>query len=92
MPEKLVKVMGAFMEIGWLMPLVGIAEIIGGVLFIIPRTRALGALIIVPVMFGILLTHIVQDTSALPIALILCTILIWVIYENREKYLPLIKQ
>jgi uncharacterized membrane protein YphA (DoxX/SURF4 family) len=38
MPESMMKVMGAFMTIGWLLPLVGLAEIVGGVLFIIPGT------------------------------------------------------
>ena len=91
MPEKLLKAMGAFMEIGWLMPLVGAAEVLGGVLIIFTKTRALGALIIFPVMVGILLTNIVQSTSGLPIALVLSAILIWIMYENRKKYLPLIK-
>jgi uncharacterized membrane protein YphA (DoxX/SURF4 family) len=89
--EKMLKAFGAFTEIGWLMPLVGIAELIGGVLIILPKTRALGALIILPVMVGIFLTNIVQDKTGLPIALILAAILGWVIYENREKYLPMIK-
>lgn len=48
MPENMMKHMGAFMEIGWLMPLIAVAEIIGGVLFIIPKYRALGAIIIFP--------------------------------------------
>ena len=91
MPEKMQKAMAAFMEIGWLMPLVGAAEVVGGVLIIFPKTRALGALIIFPIMVGILLTNIVQSTSGLPIALILSAILVWIMYENREKYLPLIK-
>src|SRR4051812_45964913 len=34
LPEKMVKAMRAFVEIGWLMPLIGVAEIAGG-LFII---------------------------------------------------------
>ena len=92
MPEKMAKAMSAFMEIGWLMPLVGITEIVGGILIVIPKTRAIGALIILPVMVGILLTNMVQDTSGLPIALILSAILLWVIFENKEKYLLLIKQ
>jgi uncharacterized membrane protein YphA (DoxX/SURF4 family) len=91
MPEKMLKAFGAFMEIGWLMPLVGIAEFIGGLLIIIPRTRALGALIVFPVMVGIFLTNIVQDTSGLPMVIILGAILVWVMYENREKYSPLFK-
>ncbi len=91
MPEKMVKAFGAFMEIGWLLPLVGLAEIIGGIFLIIPRTRALGAIIIFPIMVGILLTHIFQDQTGLPIAITLAAILIWVMFENRAKYFSLIK-
>jgi uncharacterized membrane protein YphA (DoxX/SURF4 family) len=88
--EKMLKAFNAFMEIGWLMPLIGFAELIGGLLIIIPRTRALGALIIFPVMVGIFFTNIVQDQSGLPIVLIFGAILAWIMYENREKYLPII--
>jgi len=91
MPENVMKVMNAFMEIGWLMPLVAVAEIVGGVLFITNKYRALGAIIIFPVMIGILLTHIVNIPSGLPMALILLAINLWVIIENREKYLPMIR-
>ncbi|MDB5202974.1 MAG: DoxX family protein [Ferruginibacter sp.] len=90
MPEKMMKAFAAFTEIGWLMPLVGLAEIVGGLLIIFPRTRALGALIIFPVWVGILLTNIYQDTSGLPIALGFGLILLWIMYENRHKYFPLI--
>ena len=92
LPEKMMKAFLAFKEIGWLMPLVGIAEIVGGLLIIIPRTRALGALIIFPVMVGIVLTNVVQDQSGLPIAGIFSAILVWIIIDNKEKYLPLVKQ
>ena len=91
MPENMLKVMNAFMEIGWLMPLVAIAEIVGGILIIIPKYRALGAIIIFPVMIGIILTHIVNAPSGLPIAVVLLVINLWVIIENRQKYLPMIK-
>lgn len=89
LPEKMLKAMNAFMEIGWLMPLVGAVEVLGGLLIIIPKTRALGALMIFPIMVGIVLTNIVQDYSGLPIAGVLSAILIWIMYENREKYAPL---
>jgi uncharacterized membrane protein YphA (DoxX/SURF4 family) len=91
MPEKMMKAFAAFTEIGWLMPLVGLAELVGGILIIIPKTRALGALIIFPVMVGIFLTNIVQDKSALPLVVILAAILGWIMYENKEKYLPMVK-
>jgi uncharacterized membrane protein YphA (DoxX/SURF4 family) len=91
MPEKMMEAMGAIMKITWLMPLVGIAEIVGGILFIIPKTRALGAIIILPVMVGVILTNITVAPSGLPIALTLFAINLWVIIENREKYLPMVR-
>lgn len=84
-------VMDAFMEIGWLMPLVAVAEIVGGILFITNKYRALGALIIFPINIGVFLTHIVNVPSGLPIVIILMAINISVMIENREKYIPLIK-
>jgi uncharacterized membrane protein YphA (DoxX/SURF4 family) len=91
MPEKMMKAMGAFMEIGWLLPLIAVAEITGGILFITNKFRALGAIILFPVLVGILLTHIFIEPSGLPLALLLVVIELWVIIENREKYLPMIR-
>jgi uncharacterized membrane protein YphA (DoxX/SURF4 family) len=92
MPDKMVKVMMAFAEIGWVMPLVGTFEVIGGLLLIIPRTRALGAVILVPILTGILLANIDMAPSGLPIVFALIAILAWVIIENRVKYLPMVKK
>lgn len=91
LPKELVKDNAAFMEIAWLMPLIGSAEVLGGLLILIPRTRALGALVVFPVMVGVLLTHIFTAPEGLLIAIIIWAILIWIIYDNRRKYLPLIK-
>ena len=91
MPEKMVKAGMAFMEIGWLMPLVGAAEVRGGLLLMIPRTRALGAIVILPVLIGILLANISMAPSGLPIVLVLIAIIAWVMIDNREKYLPMIR-
>jgi uncharacterized membrane protein YphA (DoxX/SURF4 family) len=91
MPEDMMKMFTGMMAIPWLLPLIGVAEIVGGILFIIPKCRALGAIIIFPVMVGIILTHLTVAPSGLPIALILLVILSWVVFENREKYLPMIR-
>lgn len=91
LPEEVIKMSTAMMEIGLLMPLIAVAEIIGGALFVTKKYRALGAIIIFPVMMGILLTHFIVAPSGLPLALVLGAVLIWVMIENREKYLPMIK-
>lgn len=91
MPEGTMKVMTAFSEIGWLIPLTGVVEIIGGVLFISNKYRALGAIIILPVMVGILFTNIFNAPEGLPIALVLTVINLWALIDNRAKYKPLFK-
>jgi putative oxidoreductase len=90
-PAESMKDFGAMMEISWLMPLLAIAEIIGGLLVIFTRTRALGAIVCFPVMVGILLANSCVDTSGLPIVLPMVAVLGWIIYENREKYLPMVR-
>ncbi|MCH7412493.1 DoxX family protein [Belliella sp. R4-6] len=90
LPEDMLKLMEAFTVIGWLMPLVAVVEIIGGALFILPKTRALGAIVIFPIMVGIVLTHIFNAPSGLIMALVLLLINLWVIFENRKKYLVLL--
>lgn len=91
LPEALAKDNLAYIEIAWLMPLVGFAELLGGVLILFPLTRTLGALVIFPVMVGVLLTHIFVAPEGLIIAVAIWTILLWMIYENRQKYLGLLK-
>ena len=90
-PENLEKAWRAFTEIGWLIPLVGFVEIIGGVLFIIPRTRALGTVVIFPVMIGIILIHTITARSGLAIPLVLLAINLWVLLDNKDKYLPMLR-
>jgi len=90
-PEKMQKMIATYMRIIWLMPLTGVAEILGGLLFIIPKTRALGAVIIFPVMIGIEMNSCFAAPSILPVTSALLAINIWVILENRRKYLPMIQ-
>lgn len=91
LPENVLRDNEALMEISWLMPLIAFAELLGGVLIIFPKTRALGVLIVFPVMVGVLLTHIFVAPSGLPVALVIWVILIWIIIDNIDKYLPIIK-
>lgn len=92
MPQEVMQYFGYVSGIKWLLPLVAVAEILGGILIIFRKTRALGALMIFPVMIGILLTHIFNVPNGLPIALALSAVLIWIMYENRQKYFPLIRE
>lgn len=95
MPEDLteaqLEMFGHFKAISWLMPLVAVAEIIGGLLFIIPKLRALGALIMLPISTGILLHHLVLDTAmpGMAISIIIFAINLWILFDNWSKYRPI---
>ena len=91
-PEQM-KIFEAFNQLHWLMPLVGAVEVIGGLLFIFPKTRALGGIIILPVMVGIILHVFTIDksTMGMSIAGVLFLINLWMIFDNKEKYKALLK-
>ena len=74
-----------------MMPIIIIVEITGGILFNPNKIRGLGAIIVFPIVIGILLTHILNALSGLQIAIVLLAINLWVIIENRENYLPMVK-
>lgn len=86
LPADQLKVMTALMSIPWLMPLLASMEIIGGTLFAIPKTRALGAIVIFPIMVGILLHHLTVAPEGIIMAVILFVINIWIIFDNCGKY------
>ena len=86
MEGEMLKVGEAFMQIKWLMPLIGAVEVIGGLLFILPKTRALGDIVILPIMVGVILHNAIYMPSGLGIAGVLFLINLWVIVDNRKKY------
>lgn len=90
MPEELMKVNEAFGTIIWLMPLVGFIELLGGLLFIFPKTRALGALVILPINIGIILHNAVFMPEGLAIAGPLFLINLWIIVDYWPKYKPML--
>lgn len=87
---EILKVGEAFGTIKWLLPLVGFIEILGGILFIWQKTRALAVLILLPIMVGIFIHHIVFLPEGLIVPGILGIIYGWILWENKEKYKSLI--
>lgn len=93
MPEQTpqdLEIFQAIEKLQWIMPLVGLVEIIGGLLFIFPRTRAIGAIVILPVMVGIVLHNYTFMPSGLTIAIPLLLINIWMIIDHRARFMQLL--
>lgn len=88
MPEQAMKMFMAMMEIPWLMPLLASFEIVGGILVIIQIFRAFGAVILSPIMIGILAHHFTLGEGFL-IPLLMAGIWLWIIFKNLSKYRPM---
>jgi len=87
---ELLKVSEAIASIKWLLPLVGFIEVLGGLLFIFPKTRALGAIMIFPIMVGVILQNAIYSPSTLSIAGVLFLINLYILFDERHKYKPMI--
>ncbi len=81
----------AFVAIKWLIPLVAVVEIIGGLLIAIPKTRALGAFVILPVMVGIITHHLTVAPVGIALPAVLILINLWAIVDNTGRYMHMIK-
>jgi len=64
MSAEMLELFNAFTTIGWLMPLIAIVEIIAGILVMFKPTRALGAIMLFPILVGILLLHLLLEGVA----------------------------
>ena len=85
--------MRALVESGWIWEMVGISQIIGGILLIVPKYRALGSIILLPVNIGIFLFHAIQDApERMPMSIMILAINIWFVYDCRRKYKPLFQK
>ena len=91
MAEDATAVINSFIASKWLWPLVAIVEIIGGLLFAVPKTRALGAIVLLPITTGILLFNLTWTPSTAPVAVVIIAINIWAIIDAKTQYITLIK-
>lgn len=91
LPAEVELVMGYFVGIKWLLPLVAIAEIIGGILLIIPKTRLIGAIVLFPLFVGIIVHNATFAPSNLGISFLLFAVTLVVMYEDKSRLLGLLR-
>ncbi|WP_412465403.1 DoxX family membrane protein [Pedobacter sp. KLB.chiD] len=84
--------MSGVMASVYLMPLIKVTELIGGILLLINRTAPLAALIIFPVTLNIFLYHAFLGPKDLPMAGVMLLINFFLFYAYRAKYLPIVSK
>ncbi|KQM78652.1 DoxX family protein [Pedobacter sp. Leaf216] len=84
--------MSGVMASVYLMPLIKVTELIGGVLLLIGRTAPLAALLIFPVTLNIFLYHAFLGPKQLPMVAVMLLFNLFLFYAYRAKYLPIISK
>ncbi|TDM00363.1 MAG: DoxX family protein [Flavobacteriaceae bacterium] len=85
MPPKSMEAIELLTTACWVMPLAGVVELLAGVLLMIPRLKNIGAIMIFPVLVGILLFNLKSESSFTPMTIGLLLINLWMLWENRER-------
>lgn len=80
---------GLFMQIigptGW-MKLVGLLQIVGGILLLVGRFVPLGLTLLAPVIVNIFLFHASLDPSGLPVALVVVALEAFLLFVYRNSF------
>lgn len=90
MPEAAGGFMGALAATGYMMPLIKIVEIVGGLLLLMGRYIPLGIALLAPVIVNIVLFHLFLAPSGLPIALLLLVAEIYLVWSYRDVFRPML--
>ena len=70
---------------------VGLLQVIGGLLLLIGRYVPLGLTLLGPVIVNILLFHIFLDRSGLPMAIIVAVLALFLLWRHRTNFAGLLK-
>ena len=70
---------------------VGLLQVIGGLLVLIGRYVSLGLTLLGPVIVNILLFHIFLDPSGLPMALVVSALALFLLWRHRTNFAGLVK-
>lgn len=75
----------------YLFPLIGIIEIVCGLLLVSNRFVTISLLLLVPITFNILGFHLFLDQGGLVMSVIMSLILTYLIYDRKDNYKTLLK-
>lgn len=89
LPENAGNFMTSLGETGYVLPIVGVLEIIIGVLLLLKKWVAFALIALVPISLNILLFHLFLDLPGLSVALMIVLLNSILIYKHWKQYTPL---
>jgi len=81
--------LGALFSSGYMFHVMSVIFVLSGLMFLLNKFSAFGAILLVPITFNILLFHLFLDMKGIFIALIPIILNIYLIYVNLPKYKPM---
>ena len=85
-PAKAKAFLIALGDTGYITYVIGVVFIIVGLMFVLGRFVALGALLLAPITVNIMLFHIFLDIKSVPLALVVTLLNIFIAYTEWDKY------
>ena len=82
--------MGGLFKLGYLMPLVKVLEIIGGVLLLIGVYKRLALILLIPIIVNIVGVHLFLDPSGLPIGILTTALAVYLVSVEWKGFSQLL--
>lgn len=89
LPENAGNFMNSLKDTRYVLPIVGILEILVGVMLLFKKWVAFALIILAPISINILLFHLFLDLPGLGAALLIVILNIILIYKHWKQYTPL---
>jgi len=89
MPENAMQFLGALVNSGYMMPLIGATHLFVGTLLVFNRWVPLALVVFAPFMVNSVAFHLFLERSGLPMAVIFVGLLLYLAWVYRGAYRPL---
>ena len=91
MPEAAGQFMQALAESGYMLPMIGIVEILCGVLLLIRKWSALALLLLAPLSVHLVLFHVFLAPAQIGMALFVAAANLYLLFIYKTKYQPVLR-
>ena len=90
LPERAVAFAGALMNSGYMMPLIGLTQLVVGVLLVVNRCVPLALVLFAPFIVNAVAFHVFLEPSGLPAAGVFLALELYLAWHYRAAFRPLL--
>ena len=90
MPEAVMKFVGALAGSGYMMPMIGVTQLVVGLLLLVNRFVPLALALITPFIVNSVAFHIFLERSGLPMSLVFAVLVAYLAWAYRNAFRPML--